>query len=281
MSWSIVVASLAVVAAACGGVTAKGPSVSLLPTPSSTTSSETGSPTSTAATPTSADVLYFTRGHLLGAARRTVEAGSEDPRHAALEVLLAGPDQAETADGLGSDIPTGTDLRGLSVSDGVATVNFGPSFSAPAPQASQLARVAQVVFTLTEFSGVSSVTFTIAGAPLGSFGGISLANPVGRSQLAGALPPLALESPISGDSVGRTLEIKGTATYSGTFRFQLLSSSGTVIVDSLHTAVAGGTFDDTVPVPRGQSGIATARIAALTSSGDVTSEIQLLLPIST
>jgi hypothetical protein len=227
------------------------------------------------------DVLYFTRANSIGASHRLVQVGSDDPRHAALEALLGGPDPSEAADGLGSAVPPGTDLRGLAVSNGVAAANFGPNFSAPAAQATELARLAQVVYTLTEFAGVNSVSFSVAGTPLTSFGGISLASPVGRSALTAALPPVFLQSPVSGNTIGSSLEMKGTTTYSGTFHLQLIAQSGVVLLDTEHTAVPNGNFADTFPLPSGQSGTATVRISALSPAGSPLDEIQVMLPIQT
>src|SRR5690606_15313075 len=92
----------------------------------------------------------------------------------ALRGLLAGPTDAERALGFGTAIPAGTTLNGVVVADGVATVDLSGDFASGGGSASMQARVAQVVFTLTQFPTVDSVDFELDGEPLTALGGEGL-----------------------------------------------------------------------------------------------------------
>lgn len=62
-------------------------------------------------------------------------------------------------------IPADTRLIGVTVDGGIATVNLSDEFERSATGERLARRVAQVVYTLTEASGVIAVLFQIEGAP--------------------------------------------------------------------------------------------------------------------
>lgn len=84
---------------------------------------------------------------------------------AALNALFAGPTDAEltTWPAIGTAIPEGTELLGLTISNGVAKVDLSQEFASGAGTFSVTARIAQVVYTLTQFPTVDSVEFSIEG----------------------------------------------------------------------------------------------------------------------
>jgi spore germination protein GerM len=96
--------------------------------PGETTSTTTGT-TTTAPTETG-DVaeeqrlqVYFLRDEKIGVgARRVAETPAVGAE--AVRALLEGPDDVERAAGLTTAIPSGTELLGLEISDGVATVDL-------------------------------------------------------------------------------------------------------------------------------------------------------------
>ena len=71
--------------------------------------------------------VWFGYGEWLFVTERTEPLG---PRvgSAAVNALLAGPSAAERAAAVGTSIPDGTDLLGLSIDGGVATVNLSRTF---------------------------------------------------------------------------------------------------------------------------------------------------------
>ena len=81
-----------------------------------------------------------------------------------LVLLFAGPDQSEKKKGYQSLIPEGTKLKGISIKDGVATLNLSEEFEYNMYGAEgQQNSLAQIVYTATEFSTVKSVRFLIEG----------------------------------------------------------------------------------------------------------------------
>jgi hypothetical protein len=120
--------------------------------------------------------LYFAYagGNAL-AVDREVETTDTLPE-AAMRELLAGPTEAEleTWPALGTEIPEGTRLLGLEIEDGVALVDLSEEFEQGGGTASITARVAQVVYTLTEFEEIDAVEFYLDGERVEVFSGEGL-----------------------------------------------------------------------------------------------------------
>jgi len=169
--------------------------------------------------------VWFTRHGRLVEALRTHRP---TPRvaTAAVEALLAGPSRAERAGGLTTEIPRGTRLIGVTIANGVARVDLTSDYEAGADARSLQLRLAQVVYTLTQFPTVRAVRFELDGSPVDVFssGGIVLDHPVGRSDykslgpvaapLSGTwhlLPPAPIAAPTSRASIwtGRELLVLG------------------------------------------------------------------------
>ena len=104
--------------------------------------------------------------------------------------------------------PSGTELLGLSIKDGIATVDLSGEFESGGGSASQIGRLGQVVFTLTQFSSIDSVAFRVDGRPVTVFGseGIVLEGPIGRadesdpnmSMFESVLPAIFVDGPAWG-----------------------------------------------------------------------------------
>jgi germination protein M len=75
---------------------------------------------------------------------------------AAMTALLAGPSPKEAAatPAISTTVPAGTQLLGLSITNGVATVDLSSEFETGGGSASVLGRLGQVVYTLTQFPSV-------------------------------------------------------------------------------------------------------------------------------
>lgn len=179
---------------------------------------------------------------------RTLAVGT-----AVLTELLNGPAPAETRAGISSCIPPGTALLGLSVADGVATVDLSREFSSGGGSLSMTMRLAQVVFTLTQFPTVDSVRFRLDGEPISVLGGegVLLERPVTRQDYEEMSPAILVESPTWGATVGSPLRVTGTANvFEAVFRLDLVDTSGKVLVSEAVKATAGtgtrGLFDVTV-----------------------------------
>jgi sporulation and spore germination protein len=166
----VVVASLV----GCGS----GKAVSLGPPPR--VAAETGTTPDTAE-PVALQV-WFARGNQLASEQRT-HAATPRVATAAVQALLAGPNAAERTAGVTSAIPDGTRLLGISIKDRVATVDLTSEFQSGGGALAMQMRLAQVVYTLTQFPTVNAVRFSLDGAPVDVFSseGIVLDHPVGRA----------------------------------------------------------------------------------------------------
>jgi len=266
----ILLALAALSLAACGGATGGSSAVpsatpvsSQVAAPSSTTSAAappaaSPSASSTASTPTTHPAtllisLYFMRGQFIGTSQRTIP-WTQATATAALRALLAGPNSTEKAAGLTTAIPIGTALRGIVVRDGLATVDLTKAYESGGGTLSMTARLAQVVYTLTQFPTVKGVTFKVEGKAVRVFGGegIVLDHPQKRSDYESVTPPIFVDTPAVGGTVRSPLRLRGTANvFEAVFQARLVASDGTVIVKRRVTATAGsgtrGTFDLTVP----------------------------------
>lgn len=90
---------------------------------------------------------------------------------AAMRELLAGPTAAEKATwpAISSAIPAGTKLLGITVSGGVAKVDLSGEFASGGGTFSVTARLAQVVYTLTDFPTIDAVEFYLDGVKVQTF----------------------------------------------------------------------------------------------------------------
>jgi spore germination protein GerM len=178
-------AALGVLGFALAGCNSDEP-VSLGPPPARTTSTSgsgvTGT-TGTASTPsTQSFEVWFARGGRLVPELRT-HAATPRIATAALAALLAGPTRAERASGVATAIPGGTRPLGISIRDGIAKVDLTSEYQSGGGSLSMQVRLAQVVYTLTQFPTVKAVRFQLDGRPVDVFSGegIVLDHPVGRS----------------------------------------------------------------------------------------------------
>src|SRR4051812_16979388 len=118
--------------------------------------------------------VYFLRGEQLASVQR---AGSTPID--AMRRLLAGPTAAEAAEGFRSYVPAGTRVLSVKVANGVATVDLNEPFASGGDGASLLARLSQVVRTLTGLQGATKVQLLMNGGVVAArFPGISLSRPI-------------------------------------------------------------------------------------------------------
>jgi germination protein M len=210
--------------------------------------------------------VYFVRDGEVGSASRTLAVGPGLPVAAAtMSRLLAGPTQPEVlGGGMSTEIPAGTRLLDLSIQGGVATVDLSEEFrSGGATPASLNLRLAQVVYTLTQFAAVDTVEFRIEGQALTELGGVPLQPPVGRPGGFGepfedVTPAIFVESPAIYDEVTSPVRVTGTANvFEATFILQIRDDNNNRLADVFVTAASGtgtrGTFDVTVPFAQPQT----------------------------
>jgi hypothetical protein len=203
--------------------------------------------------------VYLLRGELLGVARREVPQTTAVLR-AALEELVGGPSVPEREAGLGTAIPDGTEVVGVDLDGGVATVDLSGTFDDGGGSASMFARLAQLVFTATQFPGVDGVLLRLDGEPVEVFSseGIVLEGPQRRQGYEERAPAILVERPAPNDVVTSPLRLTGSAnTFEANLQYELLDADGARLAEGFTTATCGtgcrGTFavDVFVDAPAG------------------------------
>jgi hypothetical protein len=172
------------------------------------------------------------------------------------------------------------------MASGTATVDFSSAFGTAGTPGNELARVAQVVYTLTLFPSVKQVAFEISGATPSTFGSgaVSLQKPLGRTDVLGALPAILVERPAVGDSLHGSVHLSGLANvFEAQFNVQLVDGSGKVLLDAPVHATAGsgqwGSFDVTLPFSAHASSMSMLRVYDISMrDGSPIDEVDLHLP---
>ena len=210
--------------------------------------------------------VYFARGEVLGVTRRQIPA-TKAVATAAMRELLLGTTGLEGEYGLHSEVPVGTDLLGVSITDRVATVDLSAEVESGGGSLSMQMRLAQIVFTLTQFPTVDAVVLKIDGTRVSTFSGegVIVDTPQRRGDYGNVLPPVLVESPTPGEVVSDPLRIEGMAnTFEGTFLIEILDPAGRTLVDTFSSAGAMGewrAFSIQVPFATDRTGIGTLIIA--------------------
>ena len=185
--------------------------------------------------------IWLQRGAMLWPVTRsgpqTVAVG-----RAAMQALLAGPTRLERRHGVGTVIPAGTALLGLTLSRGTATVDLSSAYQSGGGTLSMTVRLAQVVYTLTQFSTVKRVDFALDGRPVTVFSneGIVLDKPQTRSDYESVLPVIAVASPGFGQTLSSPVTVSGLANvFEANVSVELLDAGGALLTKGVTTATCG------------------------------------------
>ena len=196
--------------------------------------------------------VWFHRGEQLFVVTR---AEQSTPRvgTAALEALLRGPTSLERDAGVGTQIPDGTELLGLIVDDGIATVDLTSEYESGGGTASMTMRLAQVVCTLDQFPTVKGVLFRLDGQPVDVLGGegIVIDHPLRCRDYRDLLPAILVTSPTIGEEVSTPVTVTGSANvFEANVTVDVVDAAGRVVGTAFTTATCGtgcrGTFSVTV-----------------------------------
>jgi germination protein M len=225
------------------------------PEPSETpTATPTPAPTSEPGGATSVRIYLFMDEKLVPV-RRSIDATKAVGR-AALNALFDGPTDEEAAASppLTTNIPDGTILLGLDIADGLATVDLSREFESGGGSASMSGRLAQVVYTLTQFPTVNRVAFELDGEPVTVFSGegIVLDGPSTREDYEAFLPSVFVERPTWGATLGNPVRVSGIANvFEAVFFVEVRDENGHTLAKQRVMATCGtgcwGTFDVSIP----------------------------------
>lgn len=210
--------------------------------------------------PTMTVKVYFGKNEKIAAAGRVIPK-TQEVGAAAMKALLEGPTAEEKQAGMSSAIPEGTTFLSLSIENGIATVNLSKEYASGGGSLSMFTRLAQVVFTLTQFPTVQGVNFKLDGQPIDVLGGegIIIDHPMSRDDYEDLSPAILVEAPTLGSAVSSPLHVTGSANvYEAVFGASVIDSAGIVVVDQSVRATSGtgtrGTFNATLSFKTGNPG---------------------------
>jgi germination protein M len=234
------------------------------PTTVATTTTTAATPTTAASATTGIKVYFMLEGG--GSETRPgpflVSVYREVPQTlqvagSAINALIAGPtaDEQASVPALSSAVPADTMLLGISIHDGLATVDLSREFEAGGGTFSMAARLAQVVFTLTQFPTVQQVEFQLDGEAVTIFSseGIIMDNPVGREDYQDLTPAIFIDDPAYGSPVTDPIRVRGVAAvFEAQFNWTLANWDGLIVAEGTAMTDNGmgwGSFDFTIDYP--------------------------------
>jgi germination protein M len=170
---------------------------------------------------------------------------------ATLRELLDGPSAADAAlvEGIGTAVPTSTLVLGVAIDDRVATVDLSREFESGGGSLSMFARLAQVVYTVSQWPTVDEVAFELDGQPVTVFSneGIEIDGPIGRDGFVDLLPRVFVDAPAAGAELRSGDRVTGVAAvFEGTFLYRLTDADGAVLAEGFESTDNGmgwGAFD--------------------------------------
>ncbi|HEY5516935.1 MAG TPA: GerMN domain-containing protein [Coriobacteriia bacterium] len=245
------------------------PTVTTDPVPTLTVTPTTSTPLPPPASQPVALKVYFAYQEKMQPAARTAPAGTKAVLKAALDALLAGPTSSERAGGLVTMVPKGTKLRGVTISANVAIVDFDSTFASGGGSLSMFDRLAQVVYTATQFPGVDAVTFKLDGKKVTVFGGegIIIDKPRTRKACEGETPAILVDTPAWRGTLKAGDVVRGTANvFEGTFKIEVRDSADTLVSSKTVQATSGtgtrGTWSVAPALTGAKAGIGSIRVYA-------------------
>lgn len=173
---------------------------------------------------------------------------------ASLEQLFRGPSTDETngTPTISTTIPAGVMVLGLTIKEGIATVDLSSEFGGTDTSPVVAQRMAQVVFTLTSIPHVNEVLFRQVGKPIAAqtSDGQLVNRPVLKADYLEFAAALTVEQPIYGGGGSNPLHVTGFgAVFEAAFNWVLTDDDGLIIAEG-HEMTTNGTgwggFDFTI-----------------------------------
>jgi hypothetical protein len=173
---------------------------------------------------------------------------------AAVSGLLAGPTKADAAAGVRSAVPPGTQLLGISLHGGVATVDLTSEFEGGGAAGERLS-LAQLVYSVTQFPTVHAVRLHLDGQPVTALAdGLVLPDPINRTSMgfAGLVSPITVTNLRPGAAVRAPFTVSGIAdVFEAALSYRLLDATGHELSAGASAASCGtgcaGRFSFSIP----------------------------------
>jgi germination protein M len=170
---------------------------------------------------------------------------------ATLRELFAGPSASDEAlvDGIATAVPDNALVLDVAITDGLATVDLSREFESGGGSLSMFARLAQVVYTVSQWPTVDEVAFELDGQPVTVFSGegIEIDEPSARDDFVDLLPRVFVDAPAAGAELRSGDRVTGVAAvFEGTFLYRLTDADGEVLAEGFESTDNGmgwGAFD--------------------------------------
>lgn len=201
---------------------------------------------------TSEQELWFVNGEKLSWSTTVAGGGiradlaSDDPiaQQAAywIDFLLGGPMGAHQEAGDITVIPEGTELLGVRRDGETLFVDLSSEFESGGGSMSMQVRLAQVVYTATQFDGVESARIMIEGEMVDAIGGegVIVSEPLTRRDFQDYAPNVVVETPRPGDEFSPGDVVSGFANvFEANVSFLVLDEDGNELASDFTTATCG------------------------------------------
>jgi Immunoglobulin-like domain of bacterial spore germination/Sporulation and spore germination len=184
--------------------------------------------------------VWLERDGKLWLTKRTI-ARTPGVASAAVKQLFAGPNAAETAASVGTAVPAGSTLRGISTSGRTATIDVTQAFAAAGDRASVRMRLAQLTFTATQFSTIDRVRLEVAGQVVHSIAGVPVPQPAAASSFYRLLPMILVSRPAIGARIPAVVTVSGSAdVFEAVVHIRIRNAKGRLI-SATHVLATCGT----------------------------------------
>jgi hypothetical protein len=165
----------------------------------------------------------------------------------AVEALIAGPTAVERSGSpaISGGLPESTKLLALTIEDGVARVDLSAEIGSVGGTFGELAVLAQLTYTLTQFSSVDEVLLLIAGEQVQYYGGhgFDVTPSLTRETFVvneGMLGAVLIDSPAWWAQAASPVTVRGVArVFEGTIQFALYNSDGLPLAEGFTTTSEG------------------------------------------
>lgn len=166
-----------------------------------------------------------------------------DAPRAALEELI---NVAPATPGAQRVLPAGTKINGISIKDGLATVDFSREvLQANVGAAGEGLGITSIVNTLSEFPDIKKVSFLVEGKldqqAKDWWGHIGLySQPFKRDLSRVYEPSIWVTAPTPGQKIGSPLEVQGSArVFEAAVNLRLIDNTGEILAEGTATATSG------------------------------------------
>lgn len=202
--------------------------------------------------PQSTSELWFVQGEKLSWGATSLGGpiararADDDPisQKAALwyEILLIGAQGPFQEAGDVTAIPEGTELLHVAREGSVLNVDLSSEFESGGGSLSMQLRVAQIVYTGTQFEGIDAVRILIDGERVDAIGGegIVASEPLTRRDFQNVAPPIVPETPKPGAEISGPVVVAGFANvFEANVIIRIRNLSGKVLAETFTTATCG------------------------------------------